>query len=304
MALTKESWLPVIEEYFNKDNSVIRLGKNWNTFMNEYAIHLAQAGSPSDVTVDPSSFPLTAGTRTDADRTFYLHVAATTPKYGVKLDDAELSYDKMASILSQDLNYLLDTVSDNILYYWTPTGSTRKVYTTGSARTTDADGATGNRKAITFADVQNAYKTLSKDGVKGRRALVVSPNFAKDLKDLDQWTGTELVTNNFAIDGEFIGKIGGFEVYERRSVGVSTITNSAATTDSIQAPTYTGTTACELALAFGIDNVGSATGDVEIFMDQNSPLYQGDVISLAVRYGGGVLRNDEKGVVRIVEFPA
>ena len=62
-------------------------------------------------------------------------------------------------------------------------------------------------------------------------------------------------------------------------------------------------TATELAagLAWQLDCVSRAIGDVKMFDDMGNPTYYGDIYSFLVRTGGAPRRYDGKGIAVIVE---
>lgn len=47
--------------------------------------------------------------------------------------------------------------------------------------------------------------------------------------------------------------------------------------------------------------VARAIGEVKVFTEKDDPLYYGDIWSMIVRAGGRKIREDNKGVVAIVQ---
>lgn len=58
------------------------------------------------------------------------------------------------------------------------------------------------------------------------------------------------------------------------------------------------------ALAFQMDYVSFAQGDIKVFADENKPEYYGSIFSAMVMMGGSILRTDQKGVAALVQTEA
>ena len=84
----------------------------------------------------------------------------------------------------------------------------------------------------------------------------------------------------------------------------SVCTSNNAATPVIQLPGASTTTADNgVAFAWQKNTVERALGRVDFFENLGDPTYYGDIYSALVRMGGRKRRNDQKGVVAIIQTP-
>lgn len=295
MALNKQIWIRDIVEGFWPDNSFIARSVDHSEYVNNKTVHVPQAGSAPSVTKNRSEFPATVGTRTDGELTYDLDIYDVPPLRVQNLADVELSYDKRQSMLKQSKETLMDYVHKEILKTWVPS-SPSTVVTTGSAAAAHVHStATGNRKAMTRADVEKVKMIFDSNDVPatGRVILLDAVMYNQLVNSL---TDAEVVSFLHGADATkgVMGTFLGFEFLMRSSVlqaaaGGSLKTGSAAATD------------CAAGLAWQKDCVSRALGEVQAYEDNNNPSYYGDIFSFAVRAGGKYIRSDKKGVVFIYQ---
>ena len=141
-------------------------------------VHIPQAGASPTVVKNRSTFPATAVMRTDSFVTYSLNVFSTTPTHITWHEENEISYDKTDSVLRDHVETLMETVGDEILYAWV-TGTLANgnadtipaasvIRTSGSSVAATESGQTGNRKALSYADVQAAQALMNKHSPRTR----------------------------------------------------------------------------------------------------------------------------------------
>jgi hypothetical protein len=300
MAIQKEIWETDIVANLFADNSFLSKAYNADMFVLQgKVVHIPYAGAASSVTKNRSEFPAVAVSRTDADITYSLDEYTTAPR---RIEDAanyELSYNKRQSIISEDRAALIEAIANEMVYNWSPTSSTYILRTTGSAVLAHMPSATGNRKAFTKSDISAAKKLMNKTNIpKQGRYMLIDSDMYEQL--LDSLTAQEALAFHAQADvaNGTIGKLHGFEFYERSSAGRYTnatppvprlTTAAAAATDNAAA------------IAWQQDCVERALGAVKAFEQNGDPTYFGDVLSFLLRAGGRIRRNDAKGVIAIVQ---
>jgi len=186
MAIQKEIWMSSIVEGLFANNSFLSKAFNADEFVNAgKTVHIPNAGAPSGVVKNRSSFPATVTTRTDIDLTFNLDEFTTDPIRIPHADTVELSYNKRESVISQDRAKLIETVSNAFITAWSP-ASTQTIRTTGGAVLGHMPSATNNRKAFVKGDVQAAMVQFNKDDVPadGRYLLLDAVMHAQLLDSL------------------------------------------------------------------------------------------------------------------------
>src|SRR5690606_770561 len=147
-----------------KDNQFITFAFNADEYvMQGKVVHIPQAGATAAVVKNRSSLPATVTKRTDTDITYPLDEFTTDPRLIPNADTVELSYDKMESVMSDDMNALRQTVAENCLIAWAP--ATNIIRTTGGDVLAHTPSATGNRKIFLLADLRKAMTRFNKDNV-------------------------------------------------------------------------------------------------------------------------------------------
>ena len=174
MALNTQIWIDDIVENFFPDNSFISRSVDHSSYVNNHTVHIPQAGSAPSVTKNRSEFPASIGTRSDSELTYDLDIYDVPPLRVQHLADVELSYDKRQSMLKQSKETLQNFVHMDILKTWVPSSPTT-VVTTGSAAAAHVHStATGNRKAMTRAEVEKTKMIFDSNDVpaEGRVMLL------------------------------------------------------------------------------------------------------------------------------------
>ncbi len=290
MAIQKEIWVDYIIENLFKNNEWLKYAFNHDQFvLGGKVVHEPEAGAKPKVVKNRTSFPATIMTRMDQDRTYALDEFTTDPIKIPHADQVELSYDKIASVLSEMMLALQDDVATWMLQNWKPDSV---LYTTGVD--TAAHVGTGVRKIMTIDDLVSAKKAMNRKNIakNGRHALL-DPDMMEQLvtslrinKNRDSSIAYDLV------NGE-VKRIEGFELHERSDVYVGA-------DGVIKQPDWEVE---DNAIAGGLiwqeHCVARAKGDVDFFEDLGSPTHYGDIYSALLRAGGRVRRQD--GVIAIMQ---
>lgn len=297
MAIQKEIWTNSIIEGLFADNSFLSKAFSADEFVNAgKTVHIPNAGAPSGVVKNRSSFPATVSQRTDIDLTFNLDNYSTNP---IKIDLAEtveLSYNKRESVLRQDRATLHNAISEGVLYEWFPLIA-NAIRTTGGAVAAHTPSATGNRKAFTKDDVKKAMTTFNKQDIpaEGRYMLV-------DADMYDQLIGSMTTQEAMAFHAQVdvangvVGKLYGFNIMMRSRVGVYATAGTKKLWSAAGAATDNAA-----ALAWHTNSICRALGEVVARESLNDPLYYGDIYAFEVRCGGRAMRNNVEGLLAIVQ---
>jgi hypothetical protein len=297
MAIQREIWMNHIVEGLFADNSFLSKAYNADQFVNiGRTVHIPNAGSPSGVVKNRTELPATITTRTDTDLTFDLDTFTTNPIRIDHADQVELSYNKIESILKQDKTQLQEVVAESFLYNWSPLLAD-SLTTTGESVAAHAGSGTGTRKAFTKQDVLAAMTKLNKDNVPqaGRYLLLDAVMYSQLLESL---TANEALAFHAAanVAAGTVGRLFGFDVITRSRALLYTgagvkkeWTTAGVVTDNAGA------------LAWHVNSVCRALGEVNAYDNIKDPTYYGDIYSFLVRAGGRIIRADKKGVLAIIQ---
>lgn len=294
MALQKQIWLNSIIEPLFADNTFAARSIDHSAFVTNKTVHVPNGGSAPSVVKNRSSFPASASQRTDNDLSYDINEYSTNPVHIQDAERVELSYNKRESVLKQIKAALADTIHMDLAVSWVPT-SYAKVGTSGSAAAAHLPTSTGNRQAMTKADVLAVKNKFDLDDVPqtGRCILLDAVMYNQLMASLSE---SEANAFNASIDAQrgIVGRLYGFDFYMRSTV--FRVSADGATLN----PTAAATTSAA-GLAWQEDCVSRAMGNNELFENEQDALYYGDVMSALVRAGGSYARYDKKGVCVIYQ---
>lgn len=303
MTLLRSVWLRQIARDLFKDNAFLDKSLNWNDEVKEgtKTVTIQQSGGRNTVKRNRTVFPAEANERTDSDITYDMVDYTTDPRRVRKLVEKQYSPEYRADVLRQDMETLREYVAEDILYAWRPELTKNIIKTTGGAVAASATpAATGNRKAMTFADIVKAQKLLTDALVPqgGRCALLTSQHQADLLLDpqLSQLVYAQLVNYK---EGQILN-LAGFDLMIR-----SKVLTFDATGQTAKLPDATAaTTDCECSLFWHPSFVGRSVGNMDIFYNPNRAEHYGDILSFELQAGGSKFYSDGRGVIGVVQAQA
>lgn len=299
MAVNVEMWKPDIIEELYKDNEFLRYAYNADSYViGGSVVHIPNSGGASGAQRNRATLPATIVTRSDVDVVYPLDEYTSDPTRIDNADTVELSYDKRSSIIRENTAYLKEFAADSLLYSWAKDlGASQKILTTGADALASAEGATGNRKMLTEADVRKAKIMLDKQNVpKAGRYMILESNMMDHLMSDDslKYAFQKVVD----LPEGVVTKLYGFHLLERSSVIRQ---STGGTTGTPKLPeTASAVTDDAAAIFYQRDAVERALGTVTMFDNPGRAEYYGDIMSFLVRMGGRIRRNDKNGVGLIV----
>ena len=301
MAVQVEIWKPEIINRLNQQNPHLMLSVDESDrVLGGSVVHIPQAGAATATIINPT-YPLTTVTRADTDITYALDHFAKPVTAVTAIEQSEISYQKMQSVITNELGSLIDDIGTWLLYRWAlglPNTAAFRAATTGAARLGGASGATGNRKRAVITDII-AMKKAMDDAlvpVEGRY-LILSSSHINDLLFDEQFRNFYNTVVNVAT-GQ-IPQYYGFRFVMRNS----TIRTAAAGT--VKAPNAANAADDnEASFAWHPTMVEKALGEIKIFERNNDPEWQGDLISFLIKNGGRRRRADNVGVALLVDAPS
>ena len=257
MALEREIWINSIIEGLYKDNTFAAQSVDHSPWINNRTVHVPNAGTGPNVVKNRSTLPATITTRTDIDLKYDIAEFTTDPIRIPHAETVELSYNKRESVISVSRDTLTEKVHDSLLADWIA----------GAASITAGTDVKATIKAI--------KKQFDKDNVyQEGRFLLLDADEYNDLVELLTDSAMAHFLSGASPEAGTVGKYLGFNIYTRSTLnGVKS------------------------GLAWHRNAVSRALGETEMFDDQGSPTYYGDIVSFLVRSGGKVIRYDGKGVL-------
>lgn len=320
VGVTPEIWTGYIVENIFKNNEFILHSIDESQYVLQGdVVHVPQAGSPSGVKRNRTSLPATVTRRSDIDVTYALDEFTTDPRFIPEADKMELSYDKVASCMSEDMSYLQQVIGDTMLWNWRP-----KYYIKAS-KTKSADylvHGTGARTGLCVDDFSKAKTVFDRWRVPhdGRCVILSTDMYKQICDDVRNSTNENLSAIYDHANGRLL-KLEGFTIYERATVLLasnSTLSPVAGTQyfqfastdlnytpeeyeDILGGDKTVDNTACEIGLFWHPNFVRRALGATKMFNNDGDPTYYGDIYSFLQKGGGRMSRGDGRGVLGVIQ---
>lgn len=288
-----------IQKNLFPDNSFYKNSKFDGTAQaDQKTVQIPQSGANPTAEFDPTSFPLTIENRTDDVKEYSLHVFATRPQRIEVSNELVVNYDKRTDMLENVYKTINNNYAKFLLQAWAPDGdiTSRIIRTTGASR--PATVGSGNRKKVILNDLLNAFEEMNGDDVEmDGRFMVVSAGMYRDLLEINEFISVDYNRVQPLVNGS-IGQILGIPVFMR---------SKGAVYDNAGAPlkktwnASVGADDNEAILIYHRDYVRRAEGTVTTFMNMNDPELLGHSFNAMIHAGGTYGRNDQKGIISIVQ---
>lgn len=258
------------------------------------------AGAKPNSEKNRSTLPATIAKRVDDKNDYDLDEFTTDPSLLTITEDMYVRYDKMQSLLQNHIDALRTDFAANAADIWLPSGADNIVRSSGTdTRAASAPSATGTRKRVTRDDIVSVATIMNRmDVPQADRNCVIPAEFLEDMLRIDGFVEAHKIGTPEHIKEGMIGRVLGFNVFMRSSVGVYDNTGTPVK----KALGAAGAATDNLAALFWYKNwVNHAKGSAKVLLDAaDRPEYYGKVMS-AIGHFGGKKRLDQKGVVALVE---
>lgn len=307
-AIQVEVWQNVIEEELFKNNEFLMHSVDASdNVLGGKVVHIPQSGGSGNVVKNRAVYPAVARQRTDTDVIYVLDHYSTDPVHILDAEQAELSYDKTASVLREDLDKLKEETAEEILYSWLHSGAhgtyaatafpAGQVLSTTGADTgvASAPSATGARKKYTETDLQRMQTKFRNDKrwFEGRMYSLLDPVALADLFPADSIVTKTAMQNVTEAERRMgvIYKLQGWNIMVRSSVA------RLNTGGTVLAPGAAGAATDDGACLFWYDQaVERAVGEIKAYETLGAAEWYGDVYSFMVRMGGRARRAGYEGI--------
>jgi hypothetical protein len=287
-----------IQEQLYPDNSFYKNSFDDSGDLTMGTVRRPVAGDDPEAETNPTTYPLSVSERSDTNSDYDVDFHTTKPQFVRINEEMMVSYAKRQSIIRSHVSVLNTKVADGMVYAWLPSLATNFVRTSGANAAATAPGATGNRKAITKDDFIDACTILDRMDVDGNRYALVPADLYGQLLKIDDFIDYNKTGRADMLAKGVIGEIAGVQIYKRSRSGIYT----NASTPVKKAPgAATATSDNQAVLIWSDKMVYRAEGAPQVVIGQPNPEYAGATLFNANCYAGGKMREDQKGVVAIIQ---
>lgn len=272
---------------------------------NVNSVDIPIAGLLGSAGIGNPVLPLAIGERTDDVKSYSLEQVYASPIMITREEDIVLNYNKQLDIARALGQQISTKVADYAANAWGPVGGSSNVLlTTGATSTTSLVGATGNRKAITKADLLKVRNTFLKMNIPLMGLIgVVTPDQYNDLLGIVEFTDFEKTGVESKLASGIVGRILGMDIMVRWNNDLGSIgLHYTATGATKKANGVVAATDRPAALFFHPDYVRYAEAFPETIINRKPAGYLGaTIIEAVVRFGATQSRGDGVGAVALVE---
>jgi hypothetical protein len=296
MAVQVEMWKKQIETAFFRKNEFLKYASDVSSqVLNGAVVHIPNSGGPAGVQRNRTVLPAQVVQRADTDVLYLLDAFTCDPVSVTAMEEAQISYPMMQSVLDENGESMLQMGGDAILDYWgrnVPTA--QKIKSTGADKS--VSGLTGTRKRITAADLRAMFTLFNNMDIPrdNRVAILTSDQFGDLFEDND-------IKNTYSFQNADYEKgilpmYAGWKIIDRSQVvkldnaGASKLPETAIAGNDDFAGVFFHKSCVEFAM-----------GERKLFYDVDRPEYYGNMMSMLLRTGGRSKRADNKGVALLMQ---
>ena len=247
----------------------------------------------------PSSLPLSVETSTDSTKKYNTTLIYCAPLL--------VNYNKRQTKQEQQAAEINTKVAAYTMEHWCPKLEANILKTTGSARPSNVMGFTSQRKALTKEDLLKVLNLMMRMGVSGMGGNwygMVTADMYTDLLAIPEFVDYYKTGNQSRLKEGVIGRILGIDIFQRSTEeghngvlynGKTPLRGDADVKDSLLSG----------ALFWNDKMVCRAEGRLRTIINAEAPGYLGGtIIESFTRYGADIIRDDQKGVIALLEDKA
>lgn len=254
----------------------------------------------------PTSLPLKVEVSTDTKKTYSVTKLYCAPLLVDNDSQLMVNYNKRETKQAQQAGELNLKAANYAFLKWCPSIAANIVKSTGSARATNVVGLTSTRKALTKADllaIHNMMMRMNVSGLPGKWYGLLTADAYTDLLTIPEFVDYEKTGNSSKLEQGVIGKLMGIEFMTRSTdEGHAGGLYNAAGTVAYGADATIANDMLPVNLFWNDQMVCRAEGAVRTIVNQDAPGYLGGtIIESFTRFGADIVRDDQKGVIALLE---
>lgn len=255
----------------------------------------------------PNSLPLSVETSTDSTKYYNTELIYCQPLLVDSQSELLVNYNKRQSKQMQQADEINTKVAAYAIQHWCPTRNENILKTSGTARKSNVAGFTTNRKAVSKEDlmaVLNLSMRMGLSGLGGNWYGMVTPDFYTDLLQIPDFTDYYKTGNESKLKEGIVGRILGIDIFYRTTEeghagvlynGSVPLSGDAAVNDSLLCGS----------IFWNDKMVCRAEGRLRTVVNENAPGYLGGtILESFTRFGADIVRDDQKGVIVLLEDKA
>ena len=253
---------------------------------------------------EPSTLPLPVYNPADGKHSYDTTLIYCDPILIDSQSELLVNYNKRQTKQEQQASELMTKAAAYTLKHWSPTLTSNILKTSGTARASNVAGFSTNRKAVKKEDMlalHNLMMRMNVSGLGGSWYGMVTPDMYTDLLGIPEFIDYYKTGNETGLRSGVVGRILGIEIFVRTADnghagilynGNTPVDGDSAVTDDLLSG----------GLFWNDRLVCIAQGTPRISINENKAEYLGGTLmSCWMRLGADILRDDQKGVIALLE---
>lgn len=253
---------------------------------------------------EPETYPLEVTKTDDGKKTFSVGKIYCEPELITSDSELLTNYNRRSAVQERQANEINTMAADRTAYNWGAVKSSNILTTSGAARASNIVGLTGQRKSATKDDLLKVYNLMLRMQFPGGKwYALVTPDFYTDLLGIAEFVDYEKTGVTSKLEQGIVGRLFGVE-YMVRSTEANHIGLLYKIGGAVRVAVGGAITATDLpANLFWNDKaVCTAEGKLGLSINVGAAGYLGGtVIESWKRYGADKVRDDERGIITLLE---
>lgn len=285
VGLNKEIWLDVLMENFFPDTSWLSELRDFDAFVENDIIHIAEAGILPEILVNNNIWPIPVTERVDSDNELILDNYDSVNTRVRNVDVIELAYNKLESVIYGHKKQLLTKFMERAAHAIAPVNDTEFtpiIPTTGAA--------SGGLKRLTFDDLDEISTRFDEAEIPAEgRVLLLTPTHLKDLRAEDRKAYKDMMQDKAYASFKVYTLAGKRMPHYNKNTGAKVAVYGAALTANDK----------PASIVFHKDECFRALGTEKMYWSksENDPANRADTIGFAIRGLAGPIRNVGIGAI-------
>jgi len=295
-----------LEKKLYTDNSFVKKGSKHPDKLAASAksLSIAQSGTVGKAKIgQPAQLPMPIKTIEDSSLDIAVYPVIAPAVLVDNESEVTTNYDKRSDYQEQQAEGIDYANGEIAATEWGPNGAALIKATTGTGRATNVTGLTNNRKAVTKNDliaISSIFRRFNLRKTGGLYALLTEDAY-QDILKIEQFVDYDKTGNTSKLEQGILGKILGFEVMTRNN----DFNYNGLLYSSANAKRAVETIGANSDLPANLFFAGSAVTYVKGHIGSSilpmAGTAGGKVLEAWTRFGAGRKREDEKGVVALLE---
>lgn len=256
----------------------------------------------------PKKLPLEVQVSTDTKKLYPTTIIYCDPLVVDSQSELLTNYNKRQSKQEQQAAEINLKCANYAAYHWSPTKAANILKTAGAERVSNIAGFTSKRKAFSkdlFLQLQNLMIRMNVSGLGGTWYGMVTADSYTDLLSITEFVDYSKTGYTTKLEQGILGKILGVEIFSRATdEGHSGVLYKADGTP-MKAESEVTDSLLSANLFWNDKMVCRAEGTLRSVINVDAPGYLGaTILESFTRFGADIIRDDQKGVIAVLEDKA